>query len=415
MAAGGWEAIYENMIAHRDGYQNLANSLRRLADIKSVARPLTTWYRRRHKYVENTLIPLREIAKKEISDNAYESALSHYNHDLYTNSEKEAEIQRRVIRLSETAEADQLKQGKLETDRQELSVQYSSDVQRVTEYQELLSNVPAEQFEMSQAEDIDKLWHTGIAEALAEYQEEKRYAADADSGNLVNALRRAMVVAESWNEEHIQPQKRKLDELTMDIAQSVQKRREINFEIEEAQSTLKDLQKHTEALKAQINDTQRSLAIRQEIITECDKLIGMLQVSTSKDLNTNAITDALSLINEEAEKRGVDTIGIPPNYPIEEITDFHQKIRDLVASVDGLYKMKSFDDADKVLRLIIHDIGNNRGTVALTNRSGELVNAANSALSRINSQYWQISGVGMGRNNVEYSRPAISQPIASIN
>lgn len=116
----------------------------------------------------------------------------------------------------------------------------------------------------------------------------------------------------------------------------------------------------------------------------------------TKDMDLEAFSAAISSINHQKNTLDIDVPDLkelPDTYDKNYVSDLHQKIRAVVAQIDSRYPMKLFADSVRTNRIIIHDVGNDRGKRAFTNRSEELVRYTNEAIEKFNNKYWQITGL----------------------
>lgn len=115
----------------------------------------------------------------------------------------------------------------------------------------------------------------------------------------------------------------------------------------------------------------------------------------TKDIDYETFSSAISSINQQKNMLDIDVLDLkelPETYDKNEISSLHEQIRSVVAKIDSRYPMKLFAASVRVNRTIIHDVGNDRGRKAFTNRSEELVRNTNEAIEKFNSKYWQITG-----------------------
>lgn len=89
----------------------------------------------------------------------------------------------------------------------------------------------------------------------------------------------------------------------------------------------------------------------------------------------------------------VGTLAPLPESSNEKTLEAHYlEIRTQVHQIDGRYPIRLFLDLRRTLRKIIHDIGNDRGIKAFSNRSIELIETTNQGIGMFNKKYWQITG-----------------------
>ncbi|MBC2173997.1 hypothetical protein [Listeria booriae] len=115
----------------------------------------------------------------------------------------------------------------------------------------------------------------------------------------------------------------------------------------------------------------------------------------TKDMDIAAYSQAIMDFNTIKKEFEIDVPEIkelPESYDTGTISELHEEIRAVVARIDGRYRMGLFAQARKRVRVIIHDVGNDRGKRAFTNRSREIVSDTNEAIDMFNKKYWQITG-----------------------
>lgn len=116
---------------------------------------------------------------------------------------------------------------------------------------------------------------------------------------------------------------------------------------------------------------------------------------TTKDIDIPAFTEAIQSINQQIEMLDLNVPELkqlPETYDKKTVEQLHNEIRSVVQSIDSRYRMKLFNNAIKTIRIVIHDVGNDRGKKAFSNRSKEIVEFTNEAIETFNSKYWQITG-----------------------
>lgn len=115
----------------------------------------------------------------------------------------------------------------------------------------------------------------------------------------------------------------------------------------------------------------------------------------TKDMDLEAFSSAINSINHQKNTLNIDVPDLkelPDTYDEKYIEDLHTQIRTVVAQIDSRYRMRLFADAVQTNRIIIHDVGNDRGKRAFKNRSDELIRFTNEAIEKFNTKYWQITG-----------------------
>lgn len=143
------------------------------------------------------------------------------------------------------------------------------------------------------------------------------------------------------------------------------------------------LENEIEQYKKCANYTERA----QNILTSARK---------TKEIDHDAFSEAIKNINDWKRKLDIDVPEmkeLPESYNDEDISNLHNQIREVVARLDGRYKMRIFAAPMRTVRIIIHDVGNDRGKKAFANRSRELISNCNESIDIFNRKYWQITGL----------------------
>lgn len=136
----------------------------------------------------------------------------------------------------------------------------------------------------------------------------------------------------------------------------------------------------------------------------------------AKDIDYETFSRAINSINQQKKMLDIDVPDLkelPETYDKNVISALHGQIRAVVARIDSRYPMKLFAAAVRTNRIIIHDVGNDRGRKAFNNRSEELVKNTNEAINTFNNKYWQITGQRwerVGRNRHGYKTVAATHP-----
>lgn len=129
---------------------------------------------------------------------------------------------------------------------------------------------------------------------------------------------------------------------------------------------------------------------------------------TTKEIDIPAFEEAIHSINTQIKTLDINVPELkqlPATYDKQVINSLHEEIRSVVQSIDSRYTMKLFSKSIRTIRIIIHDVGNDRGKRAFKNRSNELLTYTNEAVETFNTKYWQITGQRwerVGRNQWGY-------------
>lgn len=129
---------------------------------------------------------------------------------------------------------------------------------------------------------------------------------------------------------------------------------------------------------------------------------------TTKEIDIPAFDEAIKSINTQIKMLDINVPelkNLPETYDKQVINSLHEEIRATVKLIDSRYPMKLFAKSVRTIRIIIHDVGNDRGKRAFNNRSNELITYTNEAIDTFNTKYWQITGQRwerVGRNQWGY-------------
>ncbi|WP_088841030.1 hypothetical protein [Listeria sp. ILCC797] len=158
---------------------------------------------------------------------------------------------------------------------------------------------------------------------------------------------------------------------------------QINELLKKHKKNVLKLESEMEQYKNCVNYTERA----QNILTSARK---------TKEIDHATFSEAIKNINDWKRKLDIDVPEmkeLPESYNDEDISNLHAQIREVVARLDARYKMGIFASPMRTVRIIIHDVGNDRGKKAFANRSRELISNCNESINIFNGKYWQITGL----------------------
>jgi len=136
----------------------------------------------------------------------------------------------------------------------------------------------------------------------------------------------------------------------------------------------------------------------------------------AKDIDHSAFDSAINTINHRKSVLDIDVPylkEVPPTYDNKVVQSVHDEIRSVVQRIDGRYPMRLFSAALRINRIVIHDVGNDRGSRAFTNRANEIDANVNESIDAFNTKYWQITGQRwerIGTNKHGYRHVAATHP-----
>lgn len=230
-----------------------------------------------------------------------------------------------------------------------------------------------------------------IAQVLDPMREkiEKKKSEETSRGeelsNALDKIKRAKSEIEDNEKEHAQ-QILSTDDNLNEIRLSTHTRQAI----EQLDTKQKQVQKEHSSLH--INDEYYN-----EVIKNCERVKELFSNTRhAVDINVTEFSNAIDSINRQKNRLDIDVPDlkqVPETYDSSLITSLHDKIREIVSVIDSRYPMGIYEKPKKVVRIIIHDVGNNRGHRAFKNRSNELISNTNESISLFNGKYWQITGI----------------------
>ncbi|WP_132981488.1 hypothetical protein [Pediococcus pentosaceus] len=175
-------------------------------------------------------------------------------------------------------------------------------------------------------------------------------------------------------------------------------------------------------IKAERNKLTNDIAYYEMSEKNCDRVKELFtSTRTTKDIDIPAFSEGIRSINDQIKMLDIDVPALkelPKTYDKQTVDSIHEEIRSVVQTIDSRYPMKIFAKAVRTLRIIIHDVSNDRGKKAFRNRSDEILMNTNEAIQIFNAKYWQITGQRwerVGTNQWGYrSVKATHQPIEKI-
>ncbi|EPM6858999.1 hypothetical protein ACTPGW_002625 [Enterococcus faecalis] len=159
---------------------------------------------------------------------------------------------------------------------------------------------------------------------------------------------------------------------------------------------LEQLNHQRQIVKKEIRVAQNEIEHLEHSVKEVDS-VKELFISTprTKDIDIPSFENAILSINNQIKALDLNVAELKPlpeTYDMQIIQSLHEEIRGVVSEIDAKYKMKIFSDAIQTMRIIIHDVGNDRGRKAFNNRSSELLERTRQGIEIFNTKYWQITG-----------------------
>lgn len=173
---------------------------------------------------------------------------------------------------------------------------------------------------------------------------------------------------------------------------------EVGFDLRyDAQEKRELLSSLDQTINREMADAQTDIEYYKEVEQVAKRAIDVFQTpKKTVDVDYDEFERTIREVNEK--KNGAD-IDLPDlqSLPTEYINktvinNLHERIRELVSQIDSLFPRWVMKEVKPCIRKIIHDVGNDRGQKAFTNRSSELLSATNKGIETFNNKYWQITG-----------------------
>ncbi|MDR0289106.1 MAG: hypothetical protein LBH78_03580 [Rickettsiales bacterium] len=205
--------------------------------------------------------------------------------------------------------------------------------------------------------------------------------------NASDELKRIKNQIDSENERRLE---RKLEEVLNEIPyESSPLTSKLNFSLEEINSNIAISERILEQIQVEQDSYKKALQ-------EMDQIINFFRgIRKASDIDVNLSSEYINQSNVMIKKFNLKAgtlEPLPETYDPKEMEERYLEIREQVHQIDGRYPMRLFLDLRRTLRKIIHDVGNDRGIKAFSNRSSELIETTNQGIDMFNKKYWQITG-----------------------
>lgn len=357
-----FDKIYSVTVKYRDKFQVIASELDALNSEKIKQAELTTYARRHRFIIENTIAPLI----------TYLQSLSKQNKvDL----ESELEVLKAQAALKRRQLEDQYKERlkPLKREIEQLSV-FLNELNRAIQ---IYDDEEEDQFNKIWLQLVSKYDLRGLKDNFAGYRTMNNL------NEIIDQKQKATVFL-----------KNKEDELSALGAKHVQKRHQITESLREKKRQIKkefneESPKKYQGDKSTIDEL---ISLAKGIQSDLEEF-GQRTADLAK--NSLAINQKIRRVNRGISKLDLDISLIPElPEPMDDkiLADLYRSIKSEINQVRSLYPQSKFNDALRVVSMIRHDISNERGYRAFSNRKHELVRITNQALGYFNTHTWQISG-----------------------
>lgn len=156
---------------------------------------------------------------------------------------------------------------------------------------------------------------------------------------------------------------------------------------------LTDIEKEMLTIKKKIEMRKKEYKTFINTLEESKELFQITK--RTKDIDREKFIKVIQSVNNGKQNLGIkgeELEEIPDSYSEQIMEELYKEIRKIVAQIDSRYPMKIYLDSRKILRKVIHDISNDRGTNAFLNRANEIEIFTSKAIKMFNRKYWQITG-----------------------
>lgn len=120
-----------------------------------------------------------------------------------------------------------------------------------------------------------------------------------------------------------------------------------------------------------------------------------LSIKRTKEIDTDEFSMVIRGVNEINDDLGLQILNmqeLPEKSNEVIIKKLYGKIKIKISEIEMRYDMKIFKKPKERLRIISHDISNDRGMRAFNNRANEIKQLTNESITIFNMKYWQITG-----------------------
>lgn len=355
-----FDQIYSETVKYRDGFQAISTYLEALKAEKLKQVDLTAYSRRRKFIIKNTLIPL--VAN-----------LKSLKHDGNAKLESRLEVLKSKAAIKRRKLEDQIKEQRRPIE------------QIIIELQDFIADLDyAAKIYEDEIDQFDDVWLR-----LAKKYDLKGVKDSFSGYHSINNLNEIL----NQRQRTINRLRQRNGELKQ-IEKDYQKQREIITE---------DLR----TAKKEARKTATSEPVRKKYEPlEIDRLINLAKNIESQLMEEGRKSNELGKIsmtlNQEIDElntavKSLDLdVALIPRLPepIDSniLSSLYQNIGSEINKVRSLYPQSKFNDSLRIVSMIRHDVSDDRGYKAFSNRKQDLVRTTNRALEYFNTHTWQVSG-----------------------
>lgn len=149
-------------------------------------------------------------------------------------------------------------------------------------------------------------------------------------------------------------------------------------------------------VKNYLSVSQNNIEYLEKVLLDIESAIKLfLSIKRTKEIDIDEFSMVIRVVNEINDDLGLQILNIqelPETSNEAIIKKLYEKIKTKISEIDTRYDMKIFKKPKERLRIISHDISNDRGMRAFNNRANEIKQLTNDSITIFNMKYWQITG-----------------------
>lgn len=383
---GTYDNIHATITEYRNSFAKVLDMLQQVSAEKESRADLVAWYRRRNFIIRTQITPVYNLAQANINALKQQMASNEDSTSGMTNDQYQAEVQ--ILR------------AKRDKARKELDAEYKPALteaeNEINAYQEKLNHIKVleDAYDDEDSARFTQLWKQYCIDFdryIGAGSDVEGYMKVSNLNMLMDDKAEAVQLETRWSEKLDEYQKlyaKSRDEITAVYASEYASLTE-KYKSDEAENNAST---SNDTIEFQIQKWSDIIASLQVIADIVDGL------ANTEDLKaqSNSINARIAQANSGLDALDADISRVEPvpaDTSADTVGQLFDEIRATISEIRGLYPQKKFDDALHVLDRVSHDMNDNRGVKAFSNRASELQDAVNTGITWENTHKWQITGV----------------------
>lgn len=356
-----FDKIYAETVKYRDKFQVISSSLDALNVEKVKQAEMVTYSRRRRFIIANSVDPIIEYLKQELKKD-------------HRTDDSEMELLKAQAAIKRRTAEDEYR---VTVKAIEVNIEAANMELRAL-------NHAIDIYDNGEIEEFDVIWKNLSSRYDMQGLKDQYYGyKNRNNLNELTDKRETITRLLLKNKNDLEEVNREYMNKRRNITEELRGRRK-QFRTQ-TDNSIKKIQLKPNEIKSVIN--------KAEMIK--GSILGAGSKATDLEKRAPEINNLIRSLNNEINKLDLNVTKVP-ELP-ETVNDsvvrgIYNRIKSEINQVKSLYPQSKFENSMRVIRMISHDISENRGHQAFTNRKMALVQETNQALSYFNSHTWQVSG-----------------------